>query len=357
MKEPEPEESLSEPELRARIAAGSRHATDHLALADLLKENSRFEEAAQVYEQGLAVELSDVEKARLAWELSAMLDRMGRGREAVSAARKVLRLLVQEADSADVLLLRGMSHKAIALALLLDDAGAAAQAARSAVESLERLVRDYGVSDATVGVYLELAWLYSWSDADKAIECCEAYLRQDDLTARERAQGFLTLAEALRRAERLPEAEDRARRALNCQGGDAVPGQPLMYQTLGRIQRDANKPAEARRSLENALSALRRLPYGNQDIERDVYWDLAELQHGTGDFPEAVSVLTKLVQDHPEDARRQRALLWRGQCYANLGLREQARQDYQEVLNSSVASEEERAAAREGLAELPLGRP
>src|SRR3972149_5908821 len=102
-------EDLSEYELRNRIVGGSRNSTDYLALANLLKDASRFEEAARVYEQGLAVELSTVEKARLAWELSEILDGMGQTIGAIAAARKVLDFLARERDSGDLLLLRGMS--------------------------------------------------------------------------------------------------------------------------------------------------------------------------------------------------------------------------------------------------------
>lgn len=353
------EESLGEPELRARIAAGSRDPEDYLELADLLKSGLGFREAMELYERSLNLNLSTIANARFAWELGNLLCVVeGRNTEATALAQRALSLLADESASRDVLLLRGLNHGLIARAVVeSDDERARAEASR-AVECLERVLAEYGVSEATAVAYLVLAWVYGFlGEPDKVIARSQAYL-QCDIGPWERAVALDALAEAFRLTGRLPDAEEAMKHALSYSGRDLAMERPTMYVTLGLIQRALHKPVEARRSLEGALSALREAAsHGDPDYlrerERDVYWYLAELHYETRNYREAASVLTKLLTEHPEDRDRHRALLWRGQCSANLGLPEQARRDYERVLTSPAASDEERAAANEGLADLP----
>jgi len=363
MNESEPEESLGEPELRARIAAGSEDPEDYLELAELLKFAPRFREAMELYEHALSLNLSNIASARFAWELGDLLCIVqGRNTEAMALAQRALSLLADESASRDVVLLRGLNHGLVARALIESDEERARAEASRAVECLERVLAEHGVSDATAVAYLVLAWVYGFlGEPDKVIARCQAYL-QCDIPPRERAMALDALAEAFRLTGRLSDAEETMKQALGYSGADLAMGRPTTYLTLGLIQRALHKPAEARRSLEDAVSALREAAsHGDPGLlrerERDVYWHLVDLHYETQDDREAISVLTKLLTEHPEDRDRRRALLWRGQCYANLGLPEQARRDYEEVLNSSVASDEERAAAQEGLAELPPARP
>lgn len=346
----------SEPELRARIAAGSRDATDYLALADLLKETSRFQEAAHIYEQALEIDLRNVDKARFAWELGSLIEtgKMGRRADARSYADRALALLSDEGESRDVLLLRGLSQSLLAHAVWFEGPHAGAEAARLGVRWLEQVIRDYGHEDAVAIAYYELARLHNaLGEPDKAIGFCRQYLR-GELDKGERLAALMVLAEALESAGRMSEAESATREALGYaeEVKDALPN---LYLTLALIQRAENRRIEARESLELALSALQDYPFPPADFEltRILYWRFAELHFEMGNFPEAASVLTKLLAEYAEDRHRQRALIWRAECYASMGQPEQARRDYEQILASAAASDEERATAREGLTELP----
>jgi hypothetical protein len=67
-----------------------------------------------------------------------------------------------------------------------------------------------------------------------------------------------------------------------------------------------------------------------------------------------VGFLLARFAHYPEDSSgRRRAYLWLGDCHADLGMPAEARSDYEQVLASPGASDEERAAAHEGLAALP----
>jgi len=76
-----------ESELRARIAAGSRDVADYLEHATFLRSASHFEEAVGIYQHGLRCDLPNADKARLAWELGDLFDKvMDRSAEAMTLA-------------------------------------------------------------------------------------------------------------------------------------------------------------------------------------------------------------------------------------------------------------------------------
>jgi tetratricopeptide (TPR) repeat protein len=346
-------ESPSEPELRARIAAGSREATDYLELANLLANGSRFQEATSIYELGLRLDFPNVEKARFAWELGSILEtRIGARADARSFAHRALSLLADECESPDVLLLRGLSQSLLAHAVWFEDAGAGAEAARAGVHWLERVIQDHALDDAVTAAYYELARLHNaLGEPDKAIGFCRGYLRAE-LGKRERLAALMVLAEALQLAGRMPEAESATQEALR-HAEDDRGTLPNLYLTLGLIQRAGNRRDEARASFEAGLRLLREQP-DDWELTRTLYWHKAELHFEMGNLPEAVATLQQLLGYCPEDGiDRRRAHLWLGECHANLGRSAEARSHYEQVLISPGASSEERAAAREGLTALP----
>ncbi|HET6367995.1 MAG TPA: tetratricopeptide repeat protein, partial [Pseudomonadales bacterium] len=222
----------SEPELRAHIAGGSLDADDYLQLADLLKATSRFQEAGQVYQQALGLDLEHVEKARVAWELGSLLETsMGQRASARMMAHLALSLLSKQPESGDVLLLRGLSQSLLAHSVWFEDADAGIRTAHLGVESLQRVIRQYSADPAMGVAHYEVARLYNaLGDPESAIGACREYLRSEP-DRRSRLAALSVLAEALELAGRLPEAEIAVREGLSCVENDK--GMlPNLYLTL-----------------------------------------------------------------------------------------------------------------------------
>lgn len=348
----ETDKPLSEAELRARVAAGSPEPKDYLELAALLKVTARHHEAASLYKQGLQLDLSKVDRARLAMELGSLLETgLGLRAEACSFAEQALSLLDEEVESRDVLLLRGFSESVRAHAMWLANASAGEEAGRAAVHWLERVARDYSYDPAAAPAYYELARLYNaLGQPQRAIGRCQEYLRHG-LGKHEQLAVLIVLAEALQLAGRLTEAETTTREAMR--HADETPeALPTLYLSLGLVQRAGHHRAEVQASFETALRILRDHG-GDTELTRALYWRLAELHSEAGNQPEAAIALQQLVTHYPEDSTaRRRAYLWLGDCYAAQGMRADARSYYEQVLASTQTSEEERSAAREALAAL-----
>ena len=346
----------SEPELRARIAGGSLDADDYLELAELLKDASRFHEAVQVYEQALSLGLEHVDKARVAWELGSLLETsMGQRASPRMMAHLALSLLSEQPESGNVLLLRGLSQSLLAHSVWFEDADAGIRTAHLGVESLQRVIRQYSDDPAMGVAHYELARLYNaLGDPESAIGACREYLRSEP-DRRSRLAALSVLAEALELAGRLPEAEIAVREGLSCVENDK--GMlPNLYLTLALIKKAENQPSEAVRNLEEALKALRELDAALRDPEMMsvILWHLAELHSEMGNQRAAAATLTQILNHYPDDSSdRRRAQLWLGDSHANSGMLEEARKYYEQVLTSPQASDEDRAAARDGLAELP----
>lgn len=355
-----PAQPQREGELRARIAAGSRDVSDYLELASLLRAAARFQEAADIFQHGLQRDFPSGDKARLAWELGDLFDKvMDRSDDAVTLAKSALKLLAREPDSLDTLLLRGRSYALLAHATWFQDAGAGAHAARRAIQLLEPVVTEH--SDLQdIGVALgDLAWAHtSLGDLAKAIELCQEYLRRE-LDLRHRLVALMVLAEALRLAERLPDARDAAVQALEYSAFDPLT-RPVLYNTLGLILRALNQPSEAERAFEQALEVLRTDPFrsGNRELLRTIYGNLAEVHYELGKFDAAIRRFEQLLSQYSDaSSARYRVLNCLGDCHAAKGSYDEARRFYERVLASPVVDDEERTYAKDGLAALGRSNP
>jgi Tetratricopeptide repeat len=262
----------TESQLRAPIAAGSRDIGDYLQLATHLKDPSRFQEAAEIYEQGLRLNLDHIDQARLAWELGDLLDKVGRSAEAVGVVENAIRLLRDEPDSIDILTLRARSYTLLAHALWRERPEAALNAPRQAAELLDNLIALHPDTD-DIGVLLEdAAWVHaSLGNVDRAIALCEEYLRREP-GPRHRVVALLLLAEALRLATRFRDAERAVAEVLESPELDPR-DHPVLYNTLGLIHRGANEPLKAQQAFETSLKSLRAHPFqsSSQELLRTVF--------------------------------------------------------------------------------------
>lgn len=355
MTQTKPDERPSEAELRARLAAGSKDADDYFQLADLLKGASRYEEAVQIYEQALTLEVSKIEKAKFAWALGELREAMGDSAGAARLARQALALLSDVPPSGDTLLLRGLSHSLLAHVIWFEDAAAGSEAARSGLQVLEQCMAEHGDSPDIATAYYEAARLHTaLGNPGEAIGLCEKYL-QSELNARDRLEALLLFAEAQRVAGRLAAAEQTVMEALRYAESDKGV-LPSLYVTLGLIRRNAGHAAEARQAFEEALRALEAHPFLSEDREflRTIYGNLADLHYDARNVAEAIGLYERVLTEYPDDdSGRHRALISLGHCYAASGSPDRARWYYEQVLASPVVSDEYRGYAYDALAALP----
>lgn len=350
--------AVTEQALRARLGTGYVTVDDYLKLADLLTSDSRFQEAVELYEDALRqLKFTNVERARLAYQLGALLEGTAAGSRAEAAryARMALSYLSHEPDSFDVSLIRGLSYSVLAHGVWFVDPSAGEEAARSGIRWLQQVVQEYGMAADATPAYYELARLYNALRQPLfAIECCENYLR-GDLDEASRIAGLTVLAEAQESAGRLEDAEATTEEVLHhTESSNAA--SPALYHTLGLIKLAQRQLPEARVAFEAALQSLQTLPPGpDPEMARALYWALVQLHFESGSFPETIITLRQLLAYYTEDvAGRRRVYLWLGDCYAKSGNVAEARRSYEEVLRSPDASDEEREAAREGLSTLSV---
>jgi tetratricopeptide (TPR) repeat protein len=347
---------VTEQALRGRLGTGYVTVDDYLELAGLLTRGSRFQDAVEIYQDGLRqLKFTNAERARLAYQLGALLEgaAVGTRAEAACYAKMALSYLTNAPDSFDVSLIRGLTYSVLAHGVWFVDRGAGEDAARLGIRWLQQVVQQYGTAANGTPAYYELARLYSaLRQPLYAIECCENYL-QGDLDDASRVAGLTVLAEAQESAGRLEDAESTTKEALrHTENSNAA--SPALYYTLGLTKLARKQLPEARAAFEAALRSLQTLPPGpDPEMARALYWALVQLHFELGNLSETISTLRQLLAHYAEDvAGRRRVYLWLGDCYTKSGNGAEARRCYEEVLSSSRASDEEREAAREGLSTL-----
>ncbi len=352
MTESTPVDRQTEAELQRRIAEGSQNLGDYRNLADLLISAGRGEEAVTLYQRALDLPLTNVQKARASMELGWIFyDVMGKQAQALPLAQSALSLLSNERETPEVLLLRGSGQSLFAHCMWFTDTKSGAEAARGALEWLERVIVESPDFEEVTVAYSDAARLHNLlGNTEKAIALCRKMLDRE-LNKQDRLSCLIVLGEALRCERRFTEAEQVIEEALRY--AEASEGRlPLLYFTRGLIQRGAKRPAEAQGSLDQALAALRaRFTLRNDsDFLTEIHWNLAELYYESEKYSEAAAsfqiVLTHLPVDHPY---RSYALLSLGHCYLATGAHAAAREYYKQVLTLPHSSLDEKSSARKGL--------
>ncbi len=356
MTESTPVDQQSEAELQQRIAEGSAEIGDYRDLTNMLISAERDEEAVTLYQQALNLPLRNLQKARVSMELGWIhYELRGQRTQAQMLAQRAISLLSSEEENPEVLFLRGMSQSLLAHCVWFTDAKSGAEAARVALEWLERVMVESPDFEEVAVAYGDAARLHNLlGNTEKAITLCQKMLDQK-LDKRDRLSCLIVLGEALRRERRFTEAGQVGEEALR--NWEADKGMlPRLYFERGLIQRLTNRPTEAQRTFQQVLAALQAHPTLCNDPHflAEVHWNLAELYYESEAYREAAAAFQEVLAHHAKDDPYHRnALLWLGHCHLGTGAHAEARDCYQEVLNSPHASETEKASAREGLAALP----
>jgi tetratricopeptide (TPR) repeat protein len=347
-------ERHSEAALRARIMAGSQNVDDYLSLSDILKSAGRDEEAILVYEQALRLHLTRIEQATVLTQLGALLDGARDQRdEARTLARKALELIEGEPETPQTLLLRGLSLSRIANVTWPEDASEAERIGRLALQVLERVIETGGQDESMAVAYFDAAALYSFlGDQERAVNLYQRYLHRPALDARGRVETLYMLAEALRLAERLSDAEEALQTAVRLLDTSSVQA-PDVLVTLGLVQHAAGRPTEARESLLRALQTLMQQERRDRQLLRTIHGQLGVIEYDAGEYAKAADSFKQALDGCAEDGvDRHRLLVWLGDCHLAIGATAQARSYYGQVLDSPEAAGEEREHALDGLARL-----
>ena len=349
-------DAAKEQELREKIRAGSQELDDYLDLADLLRAGGRTHEVVPQYREALNLPLTNLQRAEVSTELGWVLyDPLCEEAEARTLAENAIHLLAEEPESPEVLFARASSHGLLAHSVWRTDESTGAEAARQALASYDRGIAESSSTEQIAQAYYDSARLQNLLGKHevaiplfgKALEC--------GLHDLDRLYCLITLSNSLRRANHLAEAERVLNEAL--QHVEADKGAlPRIYFERGLILRSTGRPAEAWRSFQEALEALKSDPALSEDEHflTEASWNLGELSYEAGNYEKAAASFRAVLSIHPEDDSTQRdALLWLGHCYIGTRNYGKARDCYEEVLASRHATEAQLASARDGMAALP----
>src|SRR5438034_7348469 len=130
----------AEKELRQKIADGSQDPDDYRYLTDLLFPSGRYDEAIALCQQALTLPLTSFKKAQLSMELGWIYYDIGQQARATPLAREALALLSTEPKSAEVFYCLGASQALVSHSESFEDPNAGAEAARLALDWLEKVV-------------------------------------------------------------------------------------------------------------------------------------------------------------------------------------------------------------------------
>ena len=342
----------NEKELRIKIAAGSRDPDDYRNLTDFLFPSGGYDEAIALYQRALVFPLTTFKKAQLLMELGWIYYNSGQQAKFTPLAREALSLLSTEPKNAEVLYCLGASQALLALNEFPKDQNTSTEAARLALDWLEKAVADNSDFRDKPHAYIEAALMHSMlGNMDKAIALCERCLARE-VNQMQRISCLIVYAQALQREERFVDAEQAIAEAFRYGKNYKAGLFHTLHMELGTIQRFTNRLPESRRSFEQALSALKSDPYFHSDAEilGEIHFNLATACYELGEFQEAISSYSEVLRSHSKDIPAYcTALYWLGRSYEATEDHPKARDCFAEVMASPSATEDDKTLARKAL--------
>jgi tetratricopeptide (TPR) repeat protein len=341
--------------LREKILAGSQDIQDYRALAGILMESGEEEETLALLEKALDLPLPDVEQAALSADVALFLYEFGREDRAITVAQAALSQVAGRGDSADVLMIRGLSHAVLAHSLYASDRTSSDRQARLALQAFEHLMSRFPDSEEFAEACRYAGWVCGLTgEHAKAVNLYKTSL-QVEPAGKNKLACLVWLANALRCQESYTEAEERLREALRMVVADKRM-LPRIYFELGKIQRLTDRPEEALITFEQVLAKLEQNPSlrSDRDFISEIKWELGYLYSGAKRYGEAILNFREVLGRLPDQGYPYcNVLVSLGTCYLAVGQYAGARDCYREVLACERASQEERHVAEEGLSRLP----
>jgi len=349
-------------ELKARIEKGSRDGRDFRLLGLRLQTNGRLDEALKTYEIALGLALSTSEAALFQIHAGWVRYYQGDHPTAAETARQVLEDLNRHpTDEAHILYAEGCALSLLAHSLWRSAHHSAQRAAREAAAKLERIVEDYPDFEEAPAAHAEATRIFSLlGDSRRAL----IYARRSLDAATQphlRVSAMLDCAEALRLSQRWTEAERILLEGIAlarppCSG--AALYLPRLHFLLGAVQHAQGRRDEAKEAFNQSLQESLAHPFlrGDADFLAQVHTSLGHISAELGELSHAIEAFNRVLDLHPnDDIERRYALLWLGYCHAQRGEIVQAKEMYEQVLQSQLATSEELERARTTLDTLRQG--
>jgi tetratricopeptide (TPR) repeat protein len=342
----------TETELRQRVANSSQDPDDYRDLADFLFPLGLYEEIIALYQRALSLPLSTPKKAQLLMELGWIHYDIGNKAQAAVLAREAHSLLSAEPKNSEVLYCQGASQALVAACSWLEDPQVGAETARLALESLEQSIANNSDFQDKPQAYIDAAQVLNMlGSADKAITYCETCIKLE-IKEIQKISCLITYAQALQGVERFTEAEQAITEAFRYAKNYKSGLLPSLYMELGSIQRFTDRLTESRASYERALTALKSDPYLHGAIEPigEINFDLATVCFDLEDYKSAIAAYAEVLHIYPPGIPSYwTSLYWQGRSYEIIEEYFKARDCYAGVQQSPVATEEDKALARDGL--------
>jgi tetratricopeptide (TPR) repeat protein len=340
------------PELQRKIASGSQNPSDYSDLANLEFEAGRYDEAVSLRQRALTLTLTNVQRGRMHWELAWLYEALERTQEALEQAEKTKEVLATERKSPAVLFLLATAESLSAQCS--EDPDTSNTRGRSALRGLNQLIAEAPDFENIAFAYGQVAQLHNLlGEPEEAARLCEQVL-QKDLDPRERLDCLLVFSEALRLTERFGEAENALVEALTWAESDR--GRlPRLYFSLGLIRNSLNRSEGAQEAFRKALTEIESQPFlpDNPTLIKEIYWNLGQMFSELEDYKSAVITFQKLLPLYPEDdLYRRDVLVSLGESHHEAGNLPEARNCYEQVLNSPHASENEKASTQQGIGKI-----
>ncbi len=347
----------NEEKLKARILASPQQAEDYRALADLLLDTpGREDEGLALLVQAVDLPLPGPERAAVAADVSWRLYEFGKDAEAIHAAQGALSDIADQAETSEVLMIRGLCHATLAFSRYPTDPAGSDRDARLALEALEQYLGQYASPKNLVAACLHSARIHGLrQDYAKAITLYEKAMQAEPSDVN-RLNCLIYIGNALRFLSRYADAEEILCEALGLVEADKR-RLPMIYFELGKVHRLTNHPAEAVTAFEHALKALDFSPIMRRDrvFVTETQWELGNSYYDVNRYGEAIAPFREALQGLPEvyPYLYCHTLVSLAHCYLATRQHANARDCYEEVLASEQASLEQKGLAQEGLSCLP----
>jgi tetratricopeptide (TPR) repeat protein len=331
---------------------GSRDADDYVDLAHLAADASRFDEAIKLYETALTLVSTGIERAKISADLGWVLFEADQPLKAQELAEQAILLCTNEPTEPQVLFIKGSSQALVAHCAWPKNPDQGAESARLALDSLRQLMLDDPGFDGLAVVYFLGARLQLLLGNGKdAIDLSEKCLGST-LNDRERQICLSVRAEALRRENRLDEAQEALKESIQYASTDKTALSQIYFE-LASVQRLTNHLIEAKESFHKTLEILTRDPqiFEDKDFLAGIHWNLGAICYDLGEFNEAAAAYQEVIRCCDQNVSlRSEAMLWLAHCYYVTASYEEAREFYLNFLELCRGSDEQKAEAHEGIA-------
>ena len=176
-------------ELQRKIASGSQNPADYSDLANLAFEAGRYDEAVSLRQRALTLNLTNVQRGRMHWELAWLYEALERTQEALEQAKKTKEVLATERKSPEVLFLLATAESLSAQCS--EDPDTSNTRGCSALRGLNQLIAEAPDFENIAFAYGQVAQLHNLlGEPEEAARICEQVL-QKDLDPRERLDCLL----------------------------------------------------------------------------------------------------------------------------------------------------------------------